>query len=278
MFTRINSASINFMLAATIWLIVGVSMGLVLALEFVFPDIFRGVSWLVFGRLRQAHTNTVMFAFLSGGMMGIWLYIVPRLTGRQLWSEALGNMCVVLWNFALLIGIIGLLNGYTQSREYAELVWVVDVAVVVVLILNLVNIYMTVAHRVEPKLYVSLWYISGTVIWMPMLYFIGNVMWNPPTGALTGNQRFHHWLVLRPQRSRPVVHDRSPAGRLLHRAERDEHAPLQPCAVVIRLLGHRVFLHRASARITCSGRRFPTGSKQSRLPTVSVCCCRSLPS
>jgi cbb3-type cytochrome c oxidase subunit I len=176
----------NFMLAATIWLIVGVSMGLVLALEFVFPDLFRGVSWLVFGRLRQAHTNTVMFAFLSGGMMGIWLYIVPRLTGRQLWSEALGNLCVVLWNFALLIGIVGLLNGYTQSREYAELVWVVDVAVVVVLILNLVNIYMTVAHRVEPKLYVSLWYISGTVIWMPMLYFIGNVMWNPPTGALTG--------------------------------------------------------------------------------------------
>lgn len=56
----------------------------------------------------------------------------------------------------------------------------------VVLILNLINIFMTIAHRVETKLYVSLWYISGTVIWMPALYFLGNVMWNPPTGALTG--------------------------------------------------------------------------------------------
>jgi cbb3-type cytochrome c oxidase subunit I len=67
--------------------------------------------------------------------------------------------------------------------------------VMVVLILNLINLYMTIAHRVEPKLYVSLWYISGTLIWMPMLYFIGNVMWNPPTGALTGiNDTIFNWF------------------------------------------------------------------------------------
>ena len=181
-----NSASVNFVLTATGWLVVGVLMGLVLALEFVFPDMTHGESWLVFGRLRQAHTNTVMFAFLSGAMMGIWLYIVPRLTGRQLWSELLGNLCVVLWNGAMLVGIWQILNGITQSREYAELSWGVDVAVMVVLILNMINIYMTVANRVETKLYVSLWYVIGTVVWMPMLYFLGNVMWNPPTGALTG--------------------------------------------------------------------------------------------
>ncbi|MGW8251017.1 MAG: cbb3-type cytochrome c oxidase subunit I, partial [Anaerolineales bacterium] len=186
MLTRENSASTNFMLSAAVWLVIGVLMGLTLALEFVFPDLFRGIPWLVFSRLRQAHTNTVMFAWLSGGMMGLWLYIVPRLTGRKLWSELLGNICVLLWNLVLLVGIIGILLSYTQSREYAELIWVIDVGVMVVLILNLINIYVTIANRVERKLYVSLWYISGTLIWMPLLYFIGNVMWNPPTGALTG--------------------------------------------------------------------------------------------
>ncbi|MCB9453039.1 MAG: cbb3-type cytochrome c oxidase subunit I [Anaerolineaceae bacterium] len=186
MFTRENSASANFMLSAALWLVIGVSMGLVLALQFVFPDLFHGISWLVFPRLRQAHTNTVMFAWLSGGMMGLWLYMVPHLTGRKLWSEQLGNLCMVLWNIAVGAGIYGLLMGQTQSREYAEFVWIVDVGVMIVLILNMINIYMTIAHRVEQKLYVSLWYIIGTVIWMPMLYFIGNVMWNPATGALTG--------------------------------------------------------------------------------------------
>lgn len=186
MFSRKNSASANFMLTASVWLIIGVLMGLTLALQFVFPDLFRGIPWLVFSRLRQAHTNTVMFAWLSGAMMGTWLYVVPRLTGRQLWSETLGNVCVVLWNLALVVGIVGILLAQTQSREYAELIWGIDVAVMVVLILNLANLYMTIINRVEPKLYVSLWYISGTLIWMPLLYFIGNVMWNPPTGALTG--------------------------------------------------------------------------------------------
>jgi cbb3-type cytochrome c oxidase subunit I len=195
MFTKQNSASVNFMLSAAAWIVFGVFMGLILALQFVFPDLFRGVPWLVFSRLRQAHTNTVMFAFLSGGMMGLWLYIVPRLTGRQLWSERLGNVSMLLWNLAVLVGIVGLVTAHTQSREYAEFIWIVDVGVMVVLVLNLINLYMTIAHRVEPKLYVSLWYVSGTLIWMPMLYFIGNVMWNPPTGALTGiNDTIFNWF------------------------------------------------------------------------------------
>jgi cbb3-type cytochrome c oxidase subunit I len=95
----------------------------------------------------------------------------------------------------LLVGIVGILSANTQSREYAELIWIVDVAVMIVLILNLINLYMTIAHRVERKLYVSLWYISGSLIWMPLLYFIGNVMWNPPTGALTGiNDTIFNWF------------------------------------------------------------------------------------
>ncbi len=185
-FTKTNSASVNFTLSAAVWVVVGVLMGLTLALEFVFPDLFRGIPWLVFSRLRQAHVNTVLFAWLSGAMMGMWLYIVPQLTGRRLWSEPLGNGCALLWNLALLGGIAGILTAHTQSREYAEMIWLVDVAVMVVLLLNLFNVLMTIRHRVEPKLYVSLWYITGTVLWFPMLYFIGNVMWRPPTGALTG--------------------------------------------------------------------------------------------
>ena len=186
MFRKEYSASISFMLSAAVWVILGVLMGLTLALQFVFPDLFRGIPWLVFGRLRQAHVNTVLFAWLSGAMMGTWLYIVPQLTGRKLWSERLGNLTAILWNLAVLVGIVGLLLAQTQSREYAEMIWFVDVAVVLVLLLNMVNILMTIRHRTEPKLYVSLWYIIGTVMWFPMLYFIGNVMWNPPTGALTG--------------------------------------------------------------------------------------------
>jgi len=192
---RDNAASAAFILSGSVWILAGVSMGLILALQFVFPDLFRGVSWLVFGRLRAAHVNTVMFAFLSPVMMGTWLYIVPRLTGRKLWSEGLGLVTVALWNAAVAVGIVGLLTAHTQGREYAEFIWYVDVGVMLVLLLNAVNIYMTVAHRVEKKLYVSLWYIIGTLVWMPLLYFIGNVMWNPPSGAIMGvNDSIYNWF------------------------------------------------------------------------------------
>lgn len=185
----------NWMLSGAFWIVFGVLMGSVLTLEFVFPDLFAGVPVLVFSRLRQAHTNTVMFAFLSTGMIGLWYYIVPRLTARKLWSELLGNIAMVLWNVAVLIGVVAILLSHTQSREYAELIWPVDVLVEIVLVLNLVNLYMTIWNRVENRLFVSLWYIIGTLIWMPALYFIGNVMWNPPTGALTGiNDAIFNWF------------------------------------------------------------------------------------
>lgn len=190
-----GSAASNFMLTAAGWLIFGVLMGLTLAIEFVFPDFAAGVPQLVFGRLRQAHTNTVMFAWLSGGMMGLWLFIVPRLTGRKLYSEVLGNVTMIFWNIAVAWGIIAILFANTQSREYAEMIWPVDVLVEIALIMNLINVYMTVKHRTEPKFYVSLWYIIGSCVFMPILYFIGNVMWNPPTGALTGiNDAIFGWF------------------------------------------------------------------------------------
>jgi cbb3-type cytochrome c oxidase subunit I len=194
-FRRDNSAGTNFILSAAVWLVLGTLLGLVLAIEFVFPDFAHGLPWLVFSRVRQAHVNTVMFAWLSGVMMGCWFYIVPRLTGRKIWSETLGNLSVIAWNVSLLYGIASILNGQTQSREYAELIWIVDVAVMIVLLTNAVNILMTIKNRIEPKLYVSLWYIIATVVLFPILYFIGNVMWAPPTGALTGiNDTIFNWF------------------------------------------------------------------------------------
>jgi cbb3-type cytochrome c oxidase subunit I len=194
-FKRDNSAATSFLVSAAVWLVIGTVFGLLLLIQFVFPDFAKGIPWLVFGRLRQAHTNTVLFAWLSGAMMGCWLYIVPRLTGRKIFSEALGHFSSIAWNVALVFGIASIMNGHTQSREYAELIWVVDVAVMLVLLTNAVNILMTIHRRVEPKLYVSLWYIIATVVLFPILYFVGNVMWHPATGAILGiNDTILNWF------------------------------------------------------------------------------------
>jgi cbb3-type cytochrome c oxidase subunit I len=192
---RDNSAAMTFLVSAAVWLVIGTIFGLLLTIEFVFPDFAHGIAQIVFPRLRQAHVNTVLFAWLSGAMMGIWLYIVPRLTGRKIYSETLGVLCAVAWNLSVAVGIIAIMYGHTQSREYAEMLWGVDVAVMAVLLANEFNILMTIRRRVEPNLYVSLWFIIATVVLFPLVYFIGNVMWQPATGALMGiNDATINWF------------------------------------------------------------------------------------
>jgi cbb3-type cytochrome c oxidase subunit I len=190
-----DAASLAFFLGAALLIVLGVTEGLIMVIQFVFPDFLAGIPWLVFGRIRQSHTNTVMFGFLSMGQMGFWFFVVPRLTGRKLWSETLGVVSAALWFLAVAFGVIGLLFGLSQGREYAEMVYGIDVLIVIVCILNLINMFMTISKRVEQKLYAVLWYIIGALMWFPMLYFIGNVMWNPPSGALTGiNDSIFNWF------------------------------------------------------------------------------------
>ncbi|HEX9989052.1 MAG TPA: cbb3-type cytochrome c oxidase subunit I [Chloroflexia bacterium] len=193
-----GSASRNFLYSAIFWLTIADFIGLLAAVEMISPDFLAGIPYLTFGRLRAMHTNGVLFMWLSMAQLGVFLYIVPRLCGVKLHSEILGNVTMILWNMVGIAGYLTLSNGLSQGREYAELIWPIDVMVMTALLLAGYNIYKTIFSRKEKKLFVSLWYIMGTMIWMPMLYFVGNVMWQPivdggqtniagyPSGGLTG--------------------------------------------------------------------------------------------
>ncbi|MDQ6694446.1 MAG: cbb3-type cytochrome c oxidase subunit I [Chloroflexota bacterium] len=193
-----GSASRNFLYSAIMWLTIADFVGLIAASEMISPDFLAGIPWLVFGRMRQMHTNGVLFLWLSMMQVGSFFYIVPRLCGVKLYSEVLGNVTMILWNVMGIGAYLTLANGLTQGREYAELIWPLDVMVMLVLLMSGYNIFRTIMSRKEKKLFVSLWYIMGTMIWMPMLYFVGNVMWQPllpsdqtnlagfPSGGLTG--------------------------------------------------------------------------------------------
>src|SRR6476620_5665426 len=197
--TSEGSASRNFLYSAIFWLTIADFVGLIAAIEMISPDFLAGIPWLTFGRLRPMHTNGVLFMWLSMAQIGAFLYIVPKLCGVKLHSEILGNVTMILWNMVGITGYLTLMNGMTQGREYAELIWPIDVMVITGLLLTGYNIYRTIMSRKERKLYVSLWYIMGTMVWMPMLYIVGNVMWQPillpvpqtniegfPSGSLQG--------------------------------------------------------------------------------------------
>ena len=156
------------------------------AIELVAPDLLGNIPWIVFGRIRQIHTNVVMFGFVGTGLLGVAHYLVPTLVRTPLYSERLGKLTLWLWNLAIAIGVVTLSMGHTQNREYAEFIWPVDIGVLMVLALIFYNLFQTLRRRTETLLYVSVWYVFGALIFTFFTYFFGNAIWNPGTGSISG--------------------------------------------------------------------------------------------
>ena len=176
----------GFFLSSAAWMVAGTLAGFIGAIELVAPDLLGNLPWIVFGRIRQVHTNLVMFAFVGSALLGAAYYLVPTLVRTPLYSERLGKLSLWLWNGALVAGVITLSLGYTQNREYAEFIWPIDIGVLIVFALIFYNLFETLKRRQENLLYVSVWYIFGALVFSFFTYFFGNAVWNPDTGSITG--------------------------------------------------------------------------------------------
>lgn len=176
----------GFCITSAFWMVIATFMGLLGATELIAPDLVANIGWLVFGRIRPVHINLVLFGFVTPGLIAAAFYYLPRLLRTELYSEKLGILTVILWNAMLVATVITLLSGYTQGREYAEMIWPVDIMVVAVFAMVFINLIMTVKQRKEPILYVSVWYVLAAIVLTAVTYSLGNVIWRPDSGALTG--------------------------------------------------------------------------------------------
>ena len=175
-----DGAAKHWLLSSIIWLTVVDLFGLVLATEFVTPEAFGGISWLSFSRIRPSHVNGVILAWLTMMYFGALFYMLPRLVGtRGMWSERLGIVCAWLWNLMFLLGVIALVTGHSQGREYGEFIWPIDILLLVIWCANIVNILATVSIRTIRPIYVSVWFFIASPLWLAVDYAIGNVIWRP---------------------------------------------------------------------------------------------------
>ena len=165
----------NFGMAAVIWGIVGMLVGLFIALELVFPDLNLDTPWLTFGRLRPLHTNAVIFAFVGNGIfMGVY-YSLQRLCKARMYSNFLSKTHFWGWQLIILLAVVTLPSGITTSNEYAELEWPIDLLIAVVWIIFGLNMFGTIAKRRESHLYVAIWFYIATWVTVTLLHVINNL-------------------------------------------------------------------------------------------------------
>ncbi|MFO1184184.1 MAG: cytochrome-c oxidase, cbb3-type subunit I [Bauldia sp.] len=161
-------------IATVFWGIAGFTVGLVIALQLTYPELNID-PWLNFGRLRPLHTSAVIFAFGGNALIASSLYIVQRTTGARL---AFGNLAwFVFWGYQVFIVLAatGYLMGATQSKEYAEPEWYVDVWLTVVWVAYLLVFLGTLVRRKEPHIYVANWFFLAFIVTVAMLHLINNL-------------------------------------------------------------------------------------------------------
>ena len=172
-FTYDDTTPRLFLLATLFWGIVGMLVGLLAALQLASPVFNAETSWLSFGRIRALHTNAVVFAFAGNSFFLGCYYSMQRLLKTRLFSDGLSRFHFWGWQAIIAAAAVSLPAGFSQSREYAELEWPIDIAIAVVWVAFAVNVLGTVARRRERHLYVAIWFYIASIIAVAILH-VGN--------------------------------------------------------------------------------------------------------
>ena len=176
-----------FLLATLVWALVAFLVGIIAAIELAFPtantllSVISGGAisseYITFGRLRPLHTNAAIFAFAGNTIFAGIYYSTQRLCKARMFSDLLSRLHFWGWQLIIVSAAVTLPLGITQSKEYAELEWPIDIAIAVVwLVIFGGNFMMTLLRRRERHLYVALWFYIATIVTVAMLHVFNNLV------------------------------------------------------------------------------------------------------
>ena len=180
------------------WLMVTPTIGVIISSLFTFPDYLGHSLELTFGRLRPVHVNGVIMGAFSNLFIGECYYLVPRLCGVRMYRGDLGVPLAYVWNIGLMAGLISLPFGYNHGLEAGELPLFSEIPIFIVTATATGQFLITIGQRLEPPLYVALWYLIGAFIWTTLNLILGSFIL-PYTISGINSAAFHglyiHYIV-----------------------------------------------------------------------------------
>ena len=179
----------RFTLASIIWGVVGLLVGFIAATQLSWWQMngkfletitlgaikSEGLEFLTFGRLRPLHTNAAIFAFVGNMMFAGIYYSTQRLCKARLASDLLSSIHFWGWQLIIIAAAVTLPAGLTRGKEYAELIWPINIAVALIWVVFAINFFWTLKKRNEPSLYVALWFYIATIVTVAMLYIVNHL-------------------------------------------------------------------------------------------------------
>lgn len=165
----------GFLISGLVWGVAGMSAGLLAAHQMVFPALNFDLPFTSFGRIRPLHTNAIIFGFALSMVFAAIYHSCQRLLRTRVFSDKLATIHLVLYNLTIVLAAVTLLSGITQSKEYAELEWPIDLLIAVWWVIFAINFFGTIAFRKEKQMYVAIWFYMATVLTVPILFIVNNL-------------------------------------------------------------------------------------------------------
>ncbi len=165
----------QFAVMTVVWAIVGMAVGVLIAAQLIWPDLLGGIPWLSYGRLRPLHTNAVIFAFGGSALFATSYYCVQRTCQVRLFSDRLAAFTFWGWTAVIVAAAVTLPLGITQSKEYAELEWPIDLLITAVWVSYGIVFFGTIAKRRVPHIYVANWFFAAFILTIAILHIFNNL-------------------------------------------------------------------------------------------------------
>jgi cytochrome c oxidase cbb3-type subunit I len=173
--TYSDKVVLQFSVMTVVWGIVGMLVGVLIAAQLYWPALNFDLAWLSYGRLRPLHTNAVIFAFGGCALFGTSLYVVQRTCHVPLLSDKLAAFVFWGWQLVIVLAAITLPMGLTQGKEYAELIWPIDILITVVWVAYGVLFFGTIAKRRVKHIYVANWFYGAFIITVALLHIVNSL-------------------------------------------------------------------------------------------------------
>ncbi len=164
----------QFAIMTVVWGIIGMTVGVFIASQLVWPQLNFDIAWLSFGRLRPLHTNAVIFAFGGSALFATSYYVVQRTCHARLFSDRLAAFTFWGWQLVIVSAVVTLPLGLTSTKEYAELEWPIDILITIVWVSYAIVFFGTIARRRIKHIYVANWFFGGFILTIAVLHIFNS--------------------------------------------------------------------------------------------------------
>ena len=164
----------QFSIMSVVYGVVGMLVGVIIAAQLTWPELNMGIEWLTFGRLRPLHTNAVIFAFGGCALFATSYYVVQRTCQTRLISDKLAAFTFWGWNLVIVLAVVTLPLGLTEGKEYAELIWPIDVLIAVVWVAYAIVFFGTIGIRKVRHIYVGNWFYGAFILAVALLHIVNS--------------------------------------------------------------------------------------------------------